>query len=411
MTAPQDSLVLDRAPKASSFPTSARLALRLLERLDHGGLELAFPDGQRALFGRGAPVSDLRLANWNVFAATMRGGDVGFAESFVAGDWASSDLPRLLAFLLRNRAAAERLIYGSFWGTLVARLRHLLNRNTKAQARKNIHAHYDLGNGFYSLWLDPGMTYSSALLDDVRDPHAVLSPGALAAGQDAKYARVLDELALAPGSRVLEIGCGWGGLAELAARRGYALTGLSLSTEQLAWARERLARQGLAADLRLQDYRDESGVYDGVASIEMFEAVGEEYWPSYFRTVARSLRAGGRACIQSIVIDEALFARYRKSTDFIQQYIFPGGMLPSPTAFTAQAEAAGLQVERSLAFGRAYARTLATWRASFLAQLPAVRALGFDERFVRIWDYYLACCEAAFAEGSTDVVQYTLVRR
>jgi cyclopropane-fatty-acyl-phospholipid synthase len=255
------------------------------------------------------------------------------------------------------------------------------------------------------------MTYSSALLEDVRDPHAVLSPTAMAAGQDAKYARVLDELELAPGSRVLEIGCGWGGLAELAAQRGHALTGLTLSTEQLAWARERLARQGLEADLRLQDYRDEAGMYDGVASIEMFEAVGEEYWPSYFGTVARSLRSGGRACIQSIVIDDALFARYRKGTDFIQQYIFPGGMLPSPAAFKAQAEAAGLRVERSLAFGRAYARTLATWRASFMAQLPAVRELGFDERFVRIWDYYLACCEAAFAEGSTDVVQYTLVRQ
>jgi cyclopropane-fatty-acyl-phospholipid synthase len=411
MSAHPDTLAFDRAPNASDFPAPARLALRLLERLDHGSLELAFPDGQRALFGRGAPVSDLRLANWKMFPATLRGGDVGFAESFVAGDWTSGDLPRLLAFMLRNRAAAERLIYGSYWGTLLARVRHLLHRNTKAQARKNIHAHYDIGNDFYALWLDPGMTYSSALVGEVRDPHAVLSPAELAAGQDAKYARVLDELALAPGSRVLEIGCGWGGLAELAAQRGHALTGLSLSTEQLSWARERLSRRGLTAELRLQDYRDETGVYDGVASIEMFEAVGEEYWPSYFGTVARSLRPGGRACIQSIVIDEALFARYRKSTDFIQQYIFPGGMLPSPSAFTAQAEAAGLRVERSLAFGRAYARTLATWRASFLAQLPTVRALGFDERFVRIWDYYLACCEAAFAEGATDVVQYTLVRR
>jgi len=405
-----NTLTLPRPLDTRAFPRAARLALHLLERIEHGSLVLRFPDGQRALYGRGGPVAELALKHWKVFGATLRGGDIGFAESWAAGDWSSPDLPRLLALLAANRNAAEELIYGSWWGTLIARLRHLLRANTRAQAKKNIHAHYDIGNDFYALWLDRGMTYSSALDSAAGDPMAPYSEAELEAAQDAKYQRVIDELNLERGARVLEIGCGWGGFAERAARAGLQVTGLTLSTEQLDWARGRLARQGLAADLRLQDYRDEQGMYDGVASIEMFEAVGEAWWPSYFATVARSLKPGGRACIQTIVIADELFARYRRSTDFIQQYIFPGGMLPSPMAFREQARRAGLRVERELAFGPAYARTLATWRARFLARLDAVHAQGFDERFVRLWEMYLAYCQAAFAQGNTDVVQYTLVR-
>jgi cyclopropane-fatty-acyl-phospholipid synthase len=396
------------------FPAQARWVLKLMERIEHGALMVVFPDGQRACFGHGGPTADIHLVNWNVFGAALKSGDIGFAETYAAGDWASSDPARLLAFFVRNRAAVERVIYGSFWGSLAYRVKHLLNRNSKPQAKKNITAHYDLGNAFYSLWLDPSMTYSSALFDHGAAhgaaAHLPASPAEMQAGQRAKYARVLEELRLERGARVLEIGCGWGGFAETAARAGVHTTGLTLSPSQLEYARLRLRRQKLAADLRLQDYRDERGEYDGIASIEMFEAVGEQYWSDYFATLNRCLKPGGRACIQTIVIDDALFDRYRTGTDFIQQYIFPGGMLPSPRAFRAQAEKAGLRLVGELSFGRDYARTLATWRASFMSQLSAVRALGFDNRFTRLWEFYLAYCEAAFGEGNTDVVQYTLAK-
>jgi cyclopropane-fatty-acyl-phospholipid synthase len=394
------------------YPTQARWVLKLLERAEHGALMVVFPDGQRACFGHGGPTADIQLVNWNVFGEALKSGDIGFAETYAAGDWTSSDPARVLVFFVRNRAAVERVIYGSFWGSLAYRIKHLLNRNSKPKARRNIMAHYDLGNAFYSLWLDPSMTYSGALFargaSDRAAVHLPASMTELESGQRAKYTRVLDELRLDRGARVLEIGCGWGGFAEIAARAGVRATGLTLSPSQLEYAQQRLRRQKLEADLKLQDYRDETGVYDGIASIEMFEAVGEQYWPTYFATLNRCLKTGGRACIQTIVIADELFDRYRVGTDFIQQYIFPGGMLPSPSAFRAQAEGAGLRIVADLSFGRDYARTLATWRAGFMNQLAAVRALGFDERFERLWEFYLAYCEAAFAEGNTDVVQYTL---
>ncbi len=404
-------LPYDGGLDASRFPSQGRLALRLLENLSHGRLDVQFPDGQRASFGsREAHPADLVLNNWNVVGASLSSGDIGFAESYIAADWSTSDLPRLLTFFLRNREAAERLIYGTFVGRLVHRIRHLLNRNTRAQARRNIHAHYDLGNAFYALWLDPTMSYSSALLPVHATPHAPLTDRELVDGQVAKYRRVLDELQLREPGRILEIGCGWGGFAEVALASGHAVDGLTLSTEQLDHARARLSQTGGQWNLRLQDYREEHGQYDAIASIEMFEAVGESYWPSYFATLKRCLKPGGRACVQTIVIDDALFDRYRVGTDFIQQYIFPGGMLPSPAAFRREAQRAGLAVVNEHAFGPDYERTLATWRERFHARLDAVRALGFDERFVRIWDFYLAYCEAAFARRSTDVVQFTLAR-
>ena len=394
------------------FPAQARWVTKLLARAEHGALIVQFPDGQRACFGSGHPTADVQLANWNVFGAALKSGDIGFAETFAEGDWSSSDPARVLTFFIRNRAAVERVIYGSFWGSLAYRVKHLLNRNSKPQAKKNIVAHYDLGNAFYALWLDPTMTYSSALFaQSAVEGQAVHAPAAAAeleSAQRAKYARVLDELRLERGARVLEIGCGWGGFAETAARAGVQPTGLTLSPSQMEYAQQRLRRQKLSATLKLQDYRDERATYDGIASIEMFEAVGEQYWPAYFETVSRCLKSGGRACIQTITIDDALFDRYRSGTDFIQQYIFPGGMLPSPAAFRRHAEKAGLQVVEQFRFGRHYARTLATWRASFMSQLAAVRALGFDDRFIRIWQFYLAYCEAAFAEGNTDVVHFTL---
>ena len=395
------------------YPAPARFALRLLARLKHGRLDVCLPDGQRAVYGApgAVPCADLKLANWNAFGAALANGDIGFAESYIAGDWSTSDIAQLLAYFIRNREAAEEVVYGSLLGRIVHRLRHLANRNTKAQARRNIHAHYDLGNDFYALWLDPTMTYSSALFARRADPHTPADDQELIEGQRAKYQRMLDQLDLPPRASVLELGCGWGGFAESAARAGHRVTGLTLSPAQLGFARSRLADAGLSADLRLQDYRDVTGRFDGIASIEMFEAVGEAYWPSFFTALDRCLAPGGRACVQSIVIADALFDRYRRGSDFIQQYIFPGGMLPSPSAFRAQAARAGFRVEAEHSFGADYARTLASWRQRFLARLDAVRALGFDERFVRTWEFYLGYCEAAFACGNTDVVQFTLVRR
>lgn len=391
---------------AQPIPASAQIILKLLSKLRHGSLILRTPTGEILHFGNGPAPVTLELANWNLFSAAMRSGDIGFAESYIDGSWRTDNLTGLIALLVRNRAAMESLVYGSWWGSLFYRAKHFLNRNSKAGSRKNIHAHYDIGNAFYKLWLDPSMTYSSALFTED-------TGGDLTLAQDAKYRHILGQLQVAPGDKVLEIGCGWGGFAELAAREGRVhVTGLTLSTEQLAYAQVRLFEAGLSnqSDLRLCDYRDSAGQYDAIASIEMFEAVGESYWPSYFACLARNLKPGGRACIQTIVIADELFERYRKGTDFIQQYIFPGGMLPSPSVFTRMAARHGLSVAASSAFGIDYADTLVAWRAAFHARLDEVRAQGFDERFVRTWEFYLCYCEAAFRERNTDVMHFTLIK-
>ncbi len=386
----------------ATMPAQARVMLQMLRRLEHGTLRVTCPDGSVLSFGSGTATAMIRLKNWKPCIAAMRSGDIGFAESFIDGDWQTDDLAELLRLFIHNRDRLESAIYGSWWGGLLYRLRHVFNRNSKAGSRRNIHAHYDIGNRFYRLWLDPSMTYSSALFTS---PELTLEQA-----QQAKYTRLLEQLRLARGGRVLEIGCGWGGFAELAAQNGAQVTGLTLSTEQLDFAQQRLQQAGLAAqaDLRLQDYRDVVGEFDAIASIEMFEAVGEAYWDDYFACVARRLKSGGRACIQTITIADELFDRYRKGSDFIQQYIFPGGMLPSPAAFCAHAQRHGLAVVDELAFGTDYARTLADWHQSFNRQLPAVRAQGFDDRFIRTWSFYLAYCEAGFRAGSIDLYQFTL---
>jgi cyclopropane-fatty-acyl-phospholipid synthase len=392
-------------PKRASerMPAAAHAVLRLLQQLEHGRLTLVTPGGQTLVFGDGQPHASIRLTNWNACAASLSRGDVGFAETWIAGDWETDSLAELLGLMVANRRVVDSALYGSWWGQLACRLRHALNRNTRAGSRRNIHAHYDLGNDFYREWLDPGMTYSSALFGG--DPMRTLADA-----QHAKYRRILDTLALPAGARVLEIGCGWGGFAEEAARDGLQVIGLTLSTEQLAWATARLQRAGLAdrAGFALRDYRDERGRYDAIVSIEMFEAVGERYWPTYFDTLRRCLAPGGRALVQSITIDDALFDRYRRGTDFIQQCVFPGGMLPSPRAFERAATAAGLRVDERFAFGPDYARTLRDWRDAFDARLPAIVAQGFDARFVRSWQFYLAYCEAAFEHRNTDVFQFAL---
>jgi cyclopropane-fatty-acyl-phospholipid synthase len=387
-------------------PAAARTVFKLLQRLRHGSLTVQLPDGSMQRFGGEAlPHATLALHNWNACAAALKSGDIGFAEGYIAGDWSTPNLTELLRLLVKNRAEVEAVIYGSWAGRLFYRVKHLLHRNTRANSQKNIHAHYDLGNGFYGLWLDETMNYSSALFNgNMYQP--------MEQAQDAKVRRALTEAAVKPGDRVLEIGCGWGALAEMATTSmGASVTGVTLSTEQLAFAQARMQRLGVdhMAELRLQDYRDiDDAPFDAVCSIEMVEAVGREYWPTYFAAVAKMLKPGGKACVQSIVIDDALYERYIHSTDFIQQYIFPGGCLPCPRVFKEQAEAAGLEVVNSLAFGPDYAETLRRWRDRFLAQREAVLANGFDERFLRIWEFYLAYCEAAFDEGNIDVLQYTL---
>ncbi len=390
-------------------PSAARATLKLLLRLKHGTLTVKLPDGSVQRFGNGqGPQASLHLLNWNVCSAALKSGDIGFAESYIAGDWTTPHLTDLLQVFIVNRQEVEDVIYGTWLGRFAYRVKHLLNRNTKANSQKNIHAHYDLGNAFYELWLDGTMNYSSAIFET---PDTSMKDA-----QHAKVRRALRMAQVKPGDRVLEIGCGWGALAEKATSEfGASVVGVTLSTEQLEWANKRMQREGVAeqADLRLQDYRDigkttQDAPFDAICSIEMIEAVGREYWPEYFQTVARLLKPGGHACIQSIVIADELFERYLASTDFIQQYVFPGGCLPCPKEFRAQAAKAGLQVVDEFSFGQDYARTLQLWHEQFAAQKAHVLQLGFDERFIRIWEFYLSYCEAAFLEANTDVVQYTL---
>ena len=422
-------------------PGAARTALKMLRRLSHGTLTVQLPNGSLQRFGSGtAPMASLHLHNWNPCSAALRSGDIGFAESYIAGDWTTPHLSDLLELLIVNRKEVESVIYGSWLGRLAYRVKHLLNRNTRANSQKNIHAHYDLGNAFYALWLDGTMNYSSAIFES---PETTMVEG-----QHAKVRRALKMAQVKPGDRVLEIGCGWGALAEMAAVEfGASVVGVTLSTEQLDWARQRMDGLGVpasnqqgprnqlyraagaaaasgdsephevgAAELRLQDYRDigkttSDQPFDAICSIEMVEAVGREYWPGYFQTVARLLKPGGHACIQTIVIADELFDRYIGSTDFIQQYIFPGGCLPCPREFRVQADVAGFDIVDEFSFGPDYARTLRLWREAFVAQEARVLQLGFDRRFIRIWEFYLAYCEAAFAQANTSVMQFTLRKR
>lgn len=387
-----------------TLPWHARQILQLLQGIAHGSLHIDLPDGMTQSFGHGTPEAWLNIREWRVFRDILARGDIGFAEAYIDGAWDTPDLTGLLSLLANNRQAIDQAIYGRWWGRLYARLRHLLNANTRAGSRRNIASHYDLGNDFYALWLDPSMTYSSARFDG--DLSLSLNDA-----QTRKYQRMLDLLDLPAGRSLLEVGCGWGGFAEHAARTAqHQVRGITLSHEQLDYARARIRQARLDDRCRFdfQDYRDEQGQYDGIASIEMFEAVGEEYWAAYFATLKRSLKPDGRAVVQSILIDDALFERYRTGSDFIQQYVFPGGMLPSARRFADAAARAGLAVTAQENLGLDYAETLRRWRVAFHAQADAVRALGFDARFLRIWHFYLAYCEAGFRAGSIDVAQFRL---
>ena len=386
--------------QAEPLARDTRLVFQLLEKLQDGMLEIRLPDGSSRLFGNGEHGVTLNVTNEAMFSAVLAKGDIGLAEAYLDGHWDASDITGLLTLLARNRDVLKKAVYGSWRNLLAARVRHWLNGNSRAGSKRNIMAHYDLGNDFYKLWLDPSMSYSSAL-------YRAVDGGDLESAQRAKYRRILRRLKAEPAESVLEIGCGWGGFAELAVEEGLKVTGLTLSPAQLAWAQKRVPD----ADLRLQDYRDTKEQFDHIVSIEMFEAVGERWWPTYFKTIAKSLKPGGRAVVQSITIRDDLFAEYRKGTDFIQQYVFPGGMLPSRSAFRTAAAKQGLTVHGEYAFGEDYARTLAEWRVAFEAKWPEIAALGFDENFRRLWRMYLCYCEAGFLAGNVDVVHFELSHR
>lgn len=395
--------------EAKRYRFHAEALMQLLSQLRSGFLKIVLPDGERKEFGNPSdPLhAEIQILDWSVFKQVMSHGDIGFAESYIRGQWNTPDLKALLELAIRNRNILEKAIYGNWLGSIFYRIKHWLRDNTKTGSRKNIHAHYDLGNAFYTLWLDPTMSYSSAWFSEG-------DKQSLADAQRAKIARILESIDVHEKEHILEIGCGWGGVMEEALRRNIAITGLTLSTEQKAFADNRLQAIQTSSstdalfEVRLQDYRDCQEQFDGIVSVEMFEAVGEKHWPEYFETIAKRLKAGKKACIQTIVIAEELFERYRHNTDFIQQYVFPGGMLPSRQSFEASAAQAGLKVEKQFAFGADYAKTLCIWKDNFNQKLQEVRQLGFDEAFIRLWNFYLMYCSAGFAERNIDVVQFTL---
>jgi len=375
--------------------------------ISRGELAVHFPDGRvfRASGREAGPSAAIHIHSGRLVARLVAGGAMGLAESYIAGEWSSPDLPSFLEFAMLNEPEGGAAMALARLKAAGDRLWHLRRANTRSGSRRNIAAHYDLGNDFYAAWLDRSMTYSAALFAE---------PGmSLQAAQEAKYARIAEALELKAGESVLEIGCGWGGFAEHAARLGCHVTGLTLSQRQAEFARERLARAGLSerSDIRLEDYRDAGGRYDRIVSIEMFEAVGEAHWPDYFAVLDRRLKAGGRALVQTITLDDARFQRYRRRADFIQRYIFPGGMLPSRAVFEAKAREAGFFLADAFFFGHDYAETLMRWEKAFLAHWPEIEKLGFDARFRRLWRYYLNYCATGFRSGRVDVGQFLLERR
>ena len=393
-----NTMILRQADRPlASLSRDARLVIQLLEKIQFGRLELRLPDGTCQVFGEGEHGVSMHVHDEMMFSQILARGDIGLAEAYIDGAWDAPDLTGVMTLLAKNRDALRTAVYGRWQSLLMARIRHWLNNNSKTGSRKNIMAHYDLGNDFYKLWLDPSMSYSSALYRAVDD-------GDLETAQRAKYRRILRRVGAQPGQHVLEIGCGWGGFAEMAVADGLKTTGVTLSPAQLAWAQKRVPE----ANLQLKDYRDIGEQFDHVVSIEMFEAVGERWWPSYFKTIKKAMRPGGRAVIQSITIRDDIFGEYRKGTDFIQQHVFPGGMLPSRSAFRAAAAKQGLTVRSEYAFGHDYARTLAEWRVSFEEKWPEIAAQGFDETFHRLWRMYLCYCEAGFLAGTVDVVHFEL---
>jgi cyclopropane-fatty-acyl-phospholipid synthase len=399
--------VLTTTKGQKGLPRYFAAVFDVARKLDNGRLDIRLPDGRvfRAEGAKPGPVAEVTVDNPDSFARLIREGDLGFADAYLEGWWSTPDLQAFMDLVLNRN---ENLFDGYPGMALVRafeRIRHLLRANTRRQAKKNISYHYDLGNDFYEKWLDETMTYSSALFHTGQED--------LARAQLQKYESMVDRMQVAPGDHVLEIGCGWGGFAEYAAKeRGLRVTGLTISREQHDYAVERMRRAGLSdrVEIVLRDYRDERGSYDGIASIEMFEAVGEKYWPTYFAAVRDRLKPGRNATLQIITLNERRFETYRKGVDFIQKYIFPGGMLPSPAALDREIAASGLMRRESYEFGQSYSQTLRRWHDTFSQAWDDIREMGFDDRFRRMWDYYLTCCAASFKSGNCDVTQITVTR-
>jgi cyclopropane-fatty-acyl-phospholipid synthase len=397
--------------QGSGFPTDmpylVRKVLAPITRIRAGCLCIVLPDGRSLLVesGKPGPQAELLIKDYGFARRILAAGEIGFGEGYLQGEWDSPRLETLIELMNVNRDVIQEVLPGRLWTRLLQLLGHALNRNTRAGARHNIKAHYDLGNAFYQTWLDRTMTYSSA----------VFEPGDndLAAAQTRKYRLLAERAGVRQGERVLEIGCGWGGFAEFAAKElGCKVTGLTISKEQFDFATERMRRAGLEdrVTIAMRDYRDETGIFDRIMSIEMFEAVGEDFWPGFFRQMRQRLRPGGTAGLQVITIAEQLWPSYRRDVDFIRRYIFPGGMLPTASIMRSLGERYGLPMLDEWAFRHDYAATLAQWRERFLAAWPKLKPLGFDERFRRMWEYYLSYCEGGFRAGSIDVRQMVFAR-
>jgi len=391
-----------------SLPRYFSHVFTMAQQMQHGRVDFILPDGRRfrAEGAKPGPVAELRIHNSDLFARLIREGDLGFCDAYLDEWWSTPDLQAFMDLV----HAGNETVYDGFPGQGLLRnlekFRFWLQRNNRKQARLNISQHYDLGNEFYGLWLDDTMTYSSAMFVN----GAQMS---MEAAQRAKYKSMVDQMDVKPGDHVLEIGCGWGGFAEYAAReRGLKVTALTISRAQFHYARERIEKAGLSdkVTFKLQDYRDEAGSYDGIASIEMFEAVGEQYWPVYFETLHKRLKPGRAATLQIITVDDSRWEVYKRGVDFIQKYIFPGGMLPSSSALRQQVERAGLVVDRSVEFGKSYDITLRRWHETFNRKWGQITELGFDERFRRMWNFYLTSCAATFDSGNCDVTQITVRR-
>jgi cyclopropane-fatty-acyl-phospholipid synthase len=389
------------------LPRYFRQAYERAALLNKGRLDVVMPDGRKFRIDGAEPghVAELHVHDAELFARLIREGDVGFSESYMEGGWSTPDLQAFMDLINDDNPSVYDDAVGMRLVRLIERARHWLRSNSKSQARKNISYHYDLGNDFYALWLDDSMTYSSAIFSTGQE--------SLEAAQEAKYCAMVDRMGVKPGDHVLEIGCGWGGFAEYAAaKRGLKVTGLTISAAQRDFALARIAQAGLSdlVEIRMQDYRDTGGQFDGIASIEMFEAVGERYWPRYFSAVFQRLKPGAQAVIQIIMVPDERFPSYRNHVDFIQKYIFPGGMLGAPGPVRDVAEKQGLRYIDTHDFGQSYSETLRRWNESFQAQWPMISTMGYDMRFKRMWEFYLTSCAGAFRSGTCDVTQLVLQR-
>jgi cyclopropane-fatty-acyl-phospholipid synthase len=407
MTASVTVTAENAAQVLADLPRLPRMALTIVARLKRGALNVELPDGRKFSF-RGVeagPTADMSVKDFTFARRVLASGDLGIAESYLRGEWETQDLSQFFYLFCVNSDMMDDVLVANPFVRFWQWLRFRMQSNSKRQARRNIHAHYDLGNAFYSAWLDPTMTYSAAIFDNgVND---------LSAAQIQKYEALAKAIDLKPGHEVLEIGCGWGGFSEYVARTyGARVVALTISEEQFAFAKKRIADAGLSdkVTIKLQDYRDEKGLFDRIASIEMIEAVGEKYWPTYFAQLRDRLKPGGMAGIQGITIQENFFDSYRREIDFIRGYIFPGGMLPTPNILKAMGEKFGMPMVGERIFGLDYARTLVEWRERFFAAWPTIKPMGFDERFRRLWHYYLAYCEAGFRSGNIDVRQMVFAK-